>query len=206
MNDQVEQHLRGVFREDASHAPAFGLTADEVMRPVRRQRRIRWATAGAAVPLAVAVAVGSVLARTPSGPAGVAADRRGALPDPGAADCAFAGSPAEVAARGMSFDGTVTAIADRPTTADGYVPVSFAVNEWFRGGDGTSVTVAMRPPLAPGVIAGEPRPAYRIGTRLLLSGERGDPAVGGMLAYGCGFTRYYDQQTATAWRDAIKAR
>jgi hypothetical protein len=217
MNEQLEQHLRGVFREDASHAPAFGVTAGEVMRPVQRQRRVRWAMAGVGVSLAVAaVAAGSVLLPTPSdapagnGSANVAADRHGALPDSRNADCAFTGSPAEVAARPMSFDGTVTAvgapITDQPTPEDGYLPVTFAVNEWFRGGAGTSVTVAMRPPLAPGEVAGEPRPSYGVGTRLLVSGEQGAPALGGMLANGCGFTRYYDQQTATAWRNAAKAR
>jgi len=218
MNEQLEQHLRGVFQEDAVHAPAFGLTADQVMRPVQRQRRIRWAIAGIGVSLAVAVVatVGSVLLPTPSdAPAGsgsvnLAADRRGALPDSGAADCEPASSAADVAARGMSFDGTVTAvgatIANQPTPAERYVPVTFAVTEWFRGGNGTSITVAMLPPLAPGELAGESHPSYGVGTRLLVSGERVDPALGSMLAFGCGYSRYYDQQTATAWRGAVKAR
>jgi len=182
------------------------------MRPVQRQRRVRWAIAGAGVSLAVAaVAVGSVLlpaqsdAPAGSGSANVAADRRGALPNFGKADCEPPNSAADVASRAMSFDGTVTAvgapIADQPHPEEGYLPVTFTVNEWFRGGNGTSIIVAMRPPLAPGEIAGEP-----LGTRLLISGERDDPALGSMLAYGCGYSRYYDQQTATAWRTAAKAR
>ena len=44
-----------------------------------------------------------------------------------------------------------------------------------------------------------------LGTRLLVSGEdRWDEgAMKHPIVWSCGFTRYYDRETAAAWRDAV---
>jgi hypothetical protein len=39
----------------------------------------------------------------------------------------------------------------------------------------------------------ESPPSYSVGTRLLVSREDA-------IAWGCGFTRYVDEETAAAWR------
>ena len=46
---------------------------------------------------------------------------------------------------------------------------------------------------------------YDIGSRLLVSGEprwEGSP-LDAPIAWGCGFARYYDPQTAAVWRTTI---
>jgi hypothetical protein len=88
----------------------------------------------------------------------------------------------------------------------GYVAVTFTVHEWFHGGSGGTVTVDMWPP-AEGpettqVPDGEWGSPYAVGTRLLVSGEPrwGGEPLGQAVAWTCGFTRYYDEATATQWR------
>lgn len=46
--------------------------------------------------------------------------------------------------------------------------------------------------------------AYGVGTRLLVSGgpRWGGPPLRDAIAWGCGFTRYYDPQTAADWAAA----
>jgi hypothetical protein len=39
----------------------------------------------------------------------------------------------------------------------------------------------------------ESPPSYAVGTRLLVSGED-------QIVWACGFTRYFDEETAAAWR------
>lgn len=84
--------------------------------------------------------------------------------------------------------------------------VTFVVHEWFSGGDGPQVTVDMGGPESGG--APELDPVYEVGTRLLVTGE---PRWGGSplqdaIAWGCGFTHYYDAQTASVWRDVSTPR
>ena len=95
--------------------------------------------------------------------------------------------------------------SDRGDEADLGLPgVIFEVREWFSGGRGDTVTVDVEPPtrgsedLAPGY-------AYGVGSRLLVSGEArwGGSPLKSPIAWGCGFSRYYDSETAMAWRDAF---
>lgn len=88
-----------------------------------------------------------------------------------------------VASRGFAFDGTVVGIDD--------AGVTFEVHEWFVGDQPATVTVRMGGPTQPGM--SESAPSYSVGTRLLVSGEED-------TAWACGFTRYYDEQTAATWR------
>jgi hypothetical protein len=136
--------------------------------------------------------------------------RSGALPEGGAASCVYEPTPDNLAMRAFAFDGTVTAIdtaaEDAPPDGDdlGYARVTFAVERWFTGGAAPEVVVQMSPPLEVPVVAqdDEGGPSYRVGTRLLVSGE---PRWGGPdpltdpVVWGCGFTVYWDAQTAQAW-------
>lgn len=119
-------------------------------------------------------------------------------------------TPAAVAGRGFAFDGTVVEIGPGTSNKPGRgqldtVAVTFKVNEWWRGGSGSTVTIDMGPPAAPSAHA-ETGAAYGVGTRLLVSGEArwGGKPLDDPIAWGCGFTRYHDTQTAEAWRNAAR--
>ena len=131
-------------------------------------------------------------------------ERQGEVAADGAFSCVEQYSPAAVGTRGFAFDGTITAIDEGSqqtgTSLAGAESweVTFEVNEWFSGADTPSVVVSMFRPMP----ASDDRPAaYGEGTRLLVSGEdlAGDASY---LAWSCGFTRYYDADTANQWRAA----
>jgi hypothetical protein len=71
--------------------------------------------------------------------------------------------------------------------------VTFEVREWFVGEGPQTFTVRMGAPTRSRV--SESAPSYFVGTHLLVSGELG-------VAWDCGFTRYFDEDTAAAWRSA----
>ncbi|MEU7756872.1 hypothetical protein [Micromonospora sp. NPDC049171] len=167
-------------------------------------------------------------AATPSGsaatPSGSAAtdgdsptqDRSGPLPERGAASCVERPTPGAIANRAFAFDGVVATIGPAHTNRPGVdrldlVGVTFTVGEWFSGGTASRVTVDMFPPV-PGTHdpTAETFSSYAIGSRLLVSGGPRQPRPGGSpfddaIAWGCGFTRYYDQSTAQSWRRAVTA-
>lgn len=216
MTDQLEQRLRAVFQEDAELAPAIGLVGPGVIRRVRRRQRLKYAAAtGLSLAFVAAVVSGGTVLLAPKKTLQSAAaphaapQKNGALPDPGMTDCRLAESAADVAKLPASFDGTVSKIGLASDGADAisarYVGVTFTVNEWFRGGPGQIITVRMAAPLAPTEVVGDPGPSYGIGTRLLLSGAPDEelPGPEGISAWGCGYTRYYDEETAAAWRSAV---
>ncbi|GAA2153855.1 hypothetical protein GCM10009844_38930 [Nocardioides koreensis] len=100
-------------------------------------------------------------------------------------------------------------VSDRGDDADMKLPgVTFEVREWFSGGRGDTVAVDMQPPTTGSNSAEDPGDAYGIGSRLLVSGEArwGGSPLNSPIAWGCGFSRYYDPQSATAWRDAFARR
>src|SRR5262249_23219250 len=128
-------------------------------------------------------------------------------------------SPESIADQPFAFDGTVASVGPAVTDSTGhgrmkYVGTTFVVHEWFGGGTGATVTVDMPPPTStsarPGgastQLSGEMPPTYEIGSRLLVSGAPrwGGAPLADPIAWGCGFTRYYDAPTATAWRAATK--
>ena len=78
--------------------------------------------------------------------------------------------------------------------------VLLTVNEWYRGGTGSELSVALTNPYQRGGQE-DPHPIYGIGTRLLLSGARSES---GLVAWSCGFTRYYDAKTATEWSSVFR--
>lgn len=84
--------------------------------------------------------------------------------------------------------------------------MTFHVNKWFRGGSSDTVTVDWYPPHQGNSNTDPSLASYGVGSRLLVSGG---PRWGGALldspiAWTCGFTRYYDPQTAAAWEAAIR--
>lgn len=129
--------------------------------------------------------------------------RSGALGGGGLASCAEEYTAQAIATRAFAFDGTVTGIGDGQNDL-GYVPVTFAVNAWFRGSNRRTVTVDMAPPKSALFETSVSGGTYQVGSRLLVSGEprRGGEPLQAALAWGCGFTRYYDESTATAWATA----
>jgi hypothetical protein len=142
--------------------------------------------------------------------------RTGALADIGSMSCVNTYSPRTVADRAFAFDGTVVRIGPGATVGPAggeirYAAVTFRVNEWFRGGTSPEVTADMTPPSTSGRDVDtrsdeQGLTSYGIGSRLLVSGEPrwGGPALKDAVVFGCGFTRYYDKQTASAWRQAAR--
>ena len=127
------------------------------------------------------------------------AGRRGPLATHGVVDCVESYAPAAVTKRALAFDGVVIdigrSVSDRAGGGDLDLPgVTFRVTQWFGGGEGSTSTVDLQ----------LPEDSYGIGSRLLVSGEsrRGDPELTDAIAWPCGFTRYYDAETAQAWEDA----
>lgn len=111
----------------------------------------------------------------------------------------------------FAFDGTVTAIADGSGGGEfgelGYVDVTFSVREWFHGGGADRVTVQMwAPPPTAGQAGDYGAGYYGVGTRLLVTGEPrwGGEPLNEAVAWFCGFTRTYDDSTATAWRETFR--
>ncbi|CCG01182.1 hypothetical protein [Blastococcus saxobsidens] len=150
-------------------------------------------------------AAGSAMSQLPPNPTD---SRTGPLADGGAASCVAEYSAAAVAERGFAFDGVVVAIGPSGTERSGspgteLAGVTFAVQEWFSGGQGPTVTVDLPAPAdGSGSSPVGQAPAYGVGSRLLVSGEDrwGAGPMADPIAWMCGFTRYYDEGTAAAWR------
>jgi hypothetical protein len=218
MTEQLEQDLRVLFAEDADRAPDPTGLASGVRRRVRRRRQVRLAWGAGALAAASVVTFAVVQGGQPgekpnAGPPDPTTSQspfqgKGALPDGGAL-CVEQYSAAAVTGRAFAFDGTVTEIgpgtSDRKGAELGYAGVTFTVHEWFSGGSGPAVTVDMASPDGNVISSVEQAPGYEVGTRLLVSGEPrwGGAPLDDAIAWGCGFTRYYDEETADRWRAAF---
>lgn len=131
----------------------------------------------------------------------------GPLPGDENVSCVSEYGPKTLGQQGFAFDGVVIeigeSVSDRGDSADLDQPgVTFQVMHWYAAGNGDMVTVDM--PVGPTF---EGATAYGPGSRLLVSGQPrwGGPALKHPIAWGCGFTRYYDQTTATEWKSAFSA-
>jgi hypothetical protein len=217
MNHQVERELRELFSEDAQRAPSAETLAEMARRVVVRRRQTRRAWTGGILAAATATVAATVVAvvTATDRPADSQDDRLAAspravtgtaLPDSGAGRCVEQYSSSAIAGRAFAFDGTVTTITpgqtDQSDSSLSLDAVTFTVNEWFVGGSDQTVTVDMMPPDPDGL--GETPPIYDVGTRLLVGGEPrwGGAPLSDPVAWGCGFTRYYDDATADTWRAA----
>ncbi|MGY2129495.1 hypothetical protein [Blastococcus sp. SYSU DS0617] len=132
----------------------------------------------------------------------------GALPATRAVSCPEY-SPALVGQRDFALDGTVTGIGEQrfprlpgETEADSFYSVTFRVHAWYRGGTGERVTLHMEELPYLSTPEGGSIETYGVGTRLLVSGDVSDIVGRGLIGQGCGFTRYYDEQTAAEWAAA----
>jgi hypothetical protein len=203
MTEPIERDLRDIFQEDARRAPMPGALAETVIRHERRRRIRRLTTAGVTV-----ASVGTLFVLW-QGPIGMWWEGRAGAT---ASRCVAGYSPTTaVNQRAFSFDGTVTTIGepydDTDQARSGNTAVTFAVNEWFRGGSGPTVTVDMDTPHSSGWGPADGRtPTYAVGRRLLVSGDprRGGLALSGLVAWGCGFTRPYTADAADLWRGALR--
>ena len=205
MPDLLESAVREAFLAEAQSAPDAGGLARMVRRRARRRPLVMGTAGVASMSLAAGLAIANPFGSTPP----PAASAHGAVPFSGELSCVEAYSPATLRERAFAFDGTVTQVVPKPDA--GGLPlaaVTFDVHEWFRGGDGATVTIEMTPPAPvnrPGM--SEIFESYGVGTRLLVSGEprwpgRTPPEP---IAWACGFTRYYDATTAAIWREAFAA-
>jgi hypothetical protein len=196
-----------VVRRDIFEEVTRMQSTDTQTAPPRPARgRLRLAVVATAV-LLVAVA-GFVTARlVSSGNQPLVAQPTGDLfGDAGGFSCLEQYDPQTLAQRGFALDGTVASIGENSSpadVADPYVPVTLTVQRWFRGGEGTTVTVAMFPPDA---VSSAGNTTYSVGSRLLVSGERrgAPPRPDELVAWACGFTRWYDQATAAEWETALR--
>jgi hypothetical protein len=162
----------------------------------------------AAIPVAAATLGGD---RSPT--TGQATTSRGVMPNAEApqrsgpvsmsepAGCFDTYTPASAMANAaFAFDGTVKSVENVGSSTDlpsgDLMAVRFTVNAWYVGaGDTNDVVVALGTSEQIDQAAG-----YEPGTRLLVSG---DPLPSGSpeyIAWGCGFTRYYDAETASQWK------
>jgi hypothetical protein len=198
----TEQILREVFADDAGHAPSAADLAVGARRRVRRRR----AWLAASVGVIGSVAAGTLISVTGAHHRGATADLRAAraVPDSQLYSCAFSYSRRTLGGLAFAFDGTVAAvggpISRGPRLQIAGAAVTFHVHEWFRGGAGDSVRIGMESPDAE-----DGPPAYQVGTRLLVGGQPlfGKAPLDDPVAWGCGFTRYYDADTAQAWREVF---
>lgn len=129
----------------------------------------------------------------------------GPLPD-GASSCVESYSLETLRNRDFAFDGIVLGfgppVSDRGDDGDlNSVGITFQVREWFVGGDAEEVTVDLQ---SVGEETAEEDLPFQVGARLLVSGEPrwGGAPLDSPIAWGCGFSRYYDEETATAWRES----
>lgn len=158
-----------------------------------------------------ATSAGSTASATPS-PMSTPEARVGPVGERGtaAASCVEGYSTSALPHRAFAFDGTITAIGPGGTNKPDKgsldtSAVTFTVNEWFKGGTTSTVTVDLMSPTPN--IAGDDTPAYQEGTRLLVSGEPrwGGQALEDAFAWSCGFTSYYENRLADEWRQATRA-
>lgn len=165
-------------------------------REAEQARRPLVLVAAGVAALVLAGGIGLSIVREPEKPAeGIASaptpdSTTGAITPGGPAvgSCVEVYDLQTLANREMAFDGTVERVdGDR---------VTFAVNEWYRGGDSTEITLGGAGGLG-GLTSAGPGTALEPGTRLLVAGDGG-------FAWSCGFTQAYDPALAAQWQDAMR--
>lgn len=232
--DRLDEYVRQAMRLDDRRTATLGESEarrallEEISRmpiaqpspssaPPRKHLRMVTVVAAAAVVTASVVVLTGLLGRhdrPPSAQPGPTQSSTQAGPTEGHGDL-FPGHSLEcverygaqtIANRAFAFDGTVVSIGDWPAgggQADPYVAVVLRVNHWYRGGRGDTVTVAMFPPE---VVTSVGNAAYGVGSRLLVSGEAryGGAPLDDPVSWACGFTRWYSEADAQAWRQAFR--
>lgn len=207
-DQQVVDHARTAVRRAAA-----GEAAASAAIVLPKRKRLRTVMVSGAAAAAVGIAV--ILAVTPSSrPPAASSPPETASPTTAVASrpvrppssCVESYTLNNLSRRAFAFDGTIERITAASPTAGPvlpeYVSATFVVNEWFRGGSDTRVTITM-----PG--SGDrfdPTLVYEIGSRLLVSGEPrwGGEPLDDPVAWSCGgFTRPYDGATAADWQSVL---
>lgn len=171
--------------------------------PTRTERRPRTMWLAAAAAALVAIAGGAALVagddndRDTAARAGASTETTTTVVDSGGGPispggglgmCVEVYDTTTLAHRELAFDGTVVSV-------DGDA-VTFAVDEWFRGGDDAEVTLQGAEGLG-GLTSAGPAASLDPGSRLLVAGDGG-------FAWSCGFTQPYDATVADQWRAALR--
>ena len=108
-------------------------------------------------------------------------------PSIGLGSCVESYSLSTLPNRELAFDGTVSAINGNEVT--------FTVNNWYKGGTESSVTLDGNG-MVGGAITSAGGPNLNVGDRYLVAGDGG-------FVWSCGFTQPYESGTAQQWRDAL---
>lgn len=175
--------------------------AVSVSEHARRTRRLIWI-----IPVCLALVVVAFVGFH-RGATKAITNGSGELPvSGGSGSCVELYSAATLTHRSFAFDGTVVSVG-RGQSGDAFSTngVTFEVNEWFIGPTSVPrVVVDLAKPAHVSGADGAEYASYGPGTRLLVSGE---PRWGGApmdqaIAWGCGFTRYFDADDAQLWRNA----
>jgi hypothetical protein len=122
----------------------------------------------------------------PKGPEGT--PKAGWLLDSATSRCVEEVSEVTLARRSWAFDGTIERVAV-PDDPESQAPteVVFAVNRWYKGGSGSTVTVKTYS--RPGSVDSVGGPDPSIGARILASGED-------VYLWSCGFSVPYTAENA----------
>ncbi len=101
--------------------------------------------------------------------------------------------------RTFAFDGVVAAVRLGKQTSEDEAPtpdrVTFAVKRWYKGGSGPS---AVRYAHSFGGYTSADGTPHGVGDRLLVAGDDN-------YIWTCGFTKTYDERTATEWAAALRS-
>lgn len=213
MTENLEDRIRQIFAQEAAKAPPVPTLVNPAYRraipdphkrraPGGRTRRVTGSLLVAASVVSVSFGGWQLVQRNLPGDAPRIAHQVGPLPDSVQARCIQTYTPAALPrVSRVAFDGNVRKIGPS-SNASPYVTVEFQVNEWLADGSGSTVKVLMLPPV--NTFDASP-PSFRVGTRLLVSGNP-SPTVdkfAPVVAEGCGFTRYYEKRVAHSWRSAF---
>jgi hypothetical protein len=152
--------------------------------------------AGAASLALVAAALSVfLLTRSPERSQPRAVISRGPSGGPGTSlgSCVEPFSRESLAARDFAFDGTITDIAV-PEDSELPTEVTFAVERWYKGDGGESVTLKTYE--RPGTVSSAGGPELAVGARLLASGDD-------VYLWGCGFSLPYNRANADLFENAF---
>lgn len=164
----------------------------------RWERRPLLMAAAASVVVAAGVLSAFLLARSPDRPqprAAITTPNGGAGSGSSIGSCVEPFNRESLARRDFAFDGTITDVVV-PEDSELPTEVTFAVDRWYKGDAGESVTLKTYE--RPGTVSSAGGPELSVGTRLLASGDDA-------FLWGCGFTLPYTGANADLFEGAFSA-
>lgn len=206
MSLNIEDQLRAHLHAEASRAPGSERLVREMSVRAKRQG-VRRGAVGIVLAATVAAFAAGLATSAPSrvdtdrlrADGTTAQDPRGSVDDSSNSYCAISYMPDRLKRMDFALAGVVSDI-EPPRRDQSLYIVTFNVADWYSGGNGEErVQVAMPNPQPESESEELPDPFER-GTVLLVSGQE---AGGVKEAWGCGFTRYFDSETADVWRQQL---